>query len=137
MSVTDNSRRLGDALLTSNAAALPNAANTTTTTAIDLGVQPYAGVEGVNIVVTTTEGTGANNKNVNITIHDSNESNANFAAAVGLGQLLVTEVTAKYAAATRTYKLQPGVKRYIRLSATGEANGGNAADGSMTMAVRR
>ena len=38
-----------------------------------------------------------------------------------------------YTAATRTVSLPPGVKRYIRATAVGEANGGDASAGSFSV----
>jgi hypothetical protein len=135
MPAPDNTRRLGDALLKTSG-DLPNAANTVTTTSIDLGPQPYSATESLVALLQTTAGTGANAKNITITLQDSAEANANFAAVATLGATITTETGGSYPAVTARYKLPPGLKRYVRLSATGETNGGNGAGGTMTLSIR-
>jgi len=129
------SRKLKDALLTESV-ALPNAANTVNTGAIDLGTAaPFPTSERFAVKLSTEAATGANNKNITIVLQASNESNANFSNITGLSTLVVTDNNAAgYPAASREVQLPPGLnKRYIRASATGEANGGNASDGDLTV----
>jgi hypothetical protein len=133
-----NKRSLVDAALSANV-ALPNAANTVNTPAIDLGnAEPFP-VEKFQIRIKTSLATGANSKNINISLQASNEAAANFVNVSGLPPIVLTVTDAAgagYAAAVTRVTLPPGfVKRYIRLSATGEANGGNAADGTLEAAV--
>ena len=127
-------RRLKDTDLTVNV-ALPNAANTVNTTAIDLGSNtPYSVTEGFHVKLSTSTATGANNKNINIRLAHSNESNANFTNIAELGLFQVVDNNgAGFSAGSMTVQLPPGVKRYVRGTALGEANGGNAANGTLTV----
>lgn len=127
-------RRLKDSDLTVNI-ALPNAANTVNTNVIDLGSNtPYSVTEGFHVKLSTTTATGANNKNINIRLAHSNESNANFTNITELGLFQVVDNNgAGFSAGSMTVQLPPGVKRYVRGTALGEANGGNAADGTLTV----
>lgn len=103
---------------------------------LDLGqVLPYPVLEQVMAQIQTTAGTNAaNNKNINITVqHSDVDLNANFANIAELAPLTIMEVATGYAATTRNIALPPGTKRYIRLRIAGEANGGNANDGTATL----
>lgn len=128
------SRKLKDALL-NESVALPNAANTVNTTSIDLGATaPFPTTEAFAVKLSTETATGANNKNITVVLQHSAEASANFTNISGLGTLVVTDNNAAgYPAASLEVQLPPGVKRYIRASATGEANGGNASDGDLTV----
>jgi hypothetical protein len=130
------SRKLKDALL-SKTVALPNAANTVNTASVDLGTaRPWPTSERFAVKLSTTQGTGANTKNITIVLQASNEAAANFSNVAELAPLVVTEANAVYAASERIVQLPPGLnKRYLRASATGEANGGNAANGSLTCEI--
>lgn len=141
MASPTNQRGLRDNNLASNAAALPNAANTVNTNVVDLGrTTPYAITEHVAVLIATTQGTGANSKNINIALHESAD-NSNWANMANLGvpphcQLVDNaSVTSNYAATNFRLTLPPSVKRYIRAGATGEANGGNASGGTFTLSV--
>lgn len=129
-----NARKIQDALLRKSV-ALPNAANTVNTASIDLGAaKPFPTSERFDVNLRTTAGTGANNKNITIVLQASNEANANFTNIADIAPLVIAEVTANYAATERAVKLPPGLqKRYLRASASGEANGGNAANGTLTV----
>lgn len=98
-------------------------------------VLPYPVLESVNAQIVTTAGTNAaNNKNINITVqHSDVDLNANFANIAEVAPLTIMEVSTGYAATTRNVALPPGTKRYIRLRIAGEANGGNANDGTATL----
>lgn len=103
---------------------------------IDLrAVTPYPVTEKVVARITTTAGTNAaNNKNINITVqHSDVDLNANFTNIAELAPLTILEVGAAYAATERDVMLPPSTKRYIRLRIAGEANGGNANDGTATL----
>jgi hypothetical protein len=130
-----NKRGLRDETLKANI-ALPLAANTACTASIDLGHnQPYPIDESFNVRITIDTATGANSKNINAVLQASNESNANFVniANVPVPLLVAAGNSANVIGANVTVKLPPGfVKRYIRASATGEANGGDASDGQLT-----
>lgn len=108
---------------------------TTNGNTIDLGqVLPYPVLENVNAQIVTTAGTNAaNNKNINIVVqHSDVDLNANFTNIAELAPLTILEVSGGYAATTRNIALPPGTKRYVRIKTTGEANGGNANDGTVT-----
>jgi hypothetical protein len=119
--------------------ALPNAANTTSTNVIDLGSnQSYPLCETIGVKLSNTLATGANSKNINFVLQHSNESNANFVNIPTLGapiKVLAGNAT-KYPVSNATnITLPPGVNRYIKGSATGEADGGDAGDGTFTEAL--
>jgi hypothetical protein len=126
-------RRLKDAELT-RTAALPNAGNTTTTNSVDLGkTKPFPVQDGFHVKLSTTTGNGANNKNITVRVQDSAD-NSTFANITALGSLVVTDAAGDgYPAGSLTVALPPGTRRYVRAAATGEANGGNAANGSLTV----
>jgi hypothetical protein len=117
--------------------ALPNAANTTSTNVIDLGAnQSFPLSETIGVKLSNTVSTGANSKNINFVLQHSNESNANFVNIPTLGapiKVLAGNASAFPASAATNITLPPGVNRYIKGSATGEANGGDAGDGTFTV----
>ena len=114
--------------------ALPNAANTANTNVVDLGNNsPYPITEHFNVKLSITAATGANNKNINIALQDSNESNANFTNIAELATWRNQNDDSTYAAANRTVTLPPATKRYVRATAVGETNGGDASDGTLTV----
>jgi hypothetical protein len=128
-------RKLKDALL-KKTTALPNAANTVSTTAIDLGAaSPFPTSERFAVKLSTTTATGANNKNITVFLQASAEESANFTNIAGLGTLVAVDNNgAGYPAASLEVQLPPNTdKRYIRASATGEANGGNASNGTLAV----
>ena len=115
---------------------LPNAANTTNTNTIDLGAQavrPFNGKFRVNLKNTTA--TAANTKNINYRIYATNESNG--ANAVAASEIFtVVSAGVAHAVSEREVYLRPELdKRYIFGSATGEANGGDASDGTFTIEI--
>ncbi len=124
--------------------AMPNAANTVNTSGINLLVAtPFPTTETINFQVTTTQATGANSKNVNIVIqHTSANSDgtANSAAWANVPQLAAPLVTIAgnatnypaYTNANGVFKAPPNLLQFVRAQATGEANGGNASDGTLT-----
>lgn len=132
-----NQRGLKDANLTATA-ALPNAANQVNTNVLDLGMAtPYAIIEHVQLLVVSTAGNGANSKNISFAIHESSD-NGNWANIAGLATpigLATDNAGGGYPAASFRLSLPPSTKRYLRASATGEANGGNASNGSFTVSV--
>ena len=129
-----NARRLADADKSVNV-ALPNAANTVNTNSIDLEqVSPYPTTEAFQVRIQISAATGANSKNINARIQDSAD-NSNWTNVAVLGNPILTAVDNANAGFTATevyVQLPPSIRRYIRVQATGEANGGNAADGTVT-----
>ncbi len=120
------------------AIALSNAANVVNTTSIDLGVAgtsfPVNEKFGVKLI--TTAGTAANSKNLTIVLQGSNEAAANFVNVAGIDTLVIAAVSTSYPATEKNVTLPPGFAyRYLRASCSGEANGGNAADGTLTVAL--
>jgi hypothetical protein len=128
------SRKFKDANL-KQSVALPNAANTVNTNSIDLGLATgFPTTEKFQVRLSTTSATAANDKNITIVLQASAEAAANFTNIAELETLLINEGSSLYAATNREVQLPPGLdKRYIRASATGEADGGNAADGTLTV----
>jgi hypothetical protein len=131
---TQNIRNIQDLDLSVNV-ALPNAANTVNTSGIDLGAAtPFPLTEAFQVRISTTAGTGANNKNITIVVQDSAD-NSSFTNIATLRGTVINEESSSYAATTANYALPPNTRRYVRASATGEADGGNAADGTLTMSL--
>lgn len=117
--------------------ALPNAANVVNTGAIDLGSNaPYPLNEKIGVLLTSTQSTGANSKNINIRLQDSNESNANFTNIAEGPIKVLAGNAANFPAFSMNIALPPAVKRYIRATALGEANGGDASDGTLSLQLR-
>jgi hypothetical protein len=115
--------------------ALPNAGNTVNTNGIDLGeTRPCLPGEQYQVKISTTAGTAANNKNITIVVQDSAD-NSTFANIATLGSTLINEGSSSYAATTAYYSLPSITRRYVRASASGEADGGNAADGTLTLSL--
>lgn len=116
--------------------ALPNAANTVNSNAIDLGAAvPFPVTGEVTVRLSGSLATAANSKNINYTIQHSAEAAANFAAIGSLAVKVVAGNASNAPAFTHNVALPPDTKRYLRVSATGEANGGNSADGTGTLEV--
>jgi hypothetical protein len=116
--------------------AMPNAANTVNSNTIDLGSNSaYPVQESFVVKITGATATGANSKNVNCVLQHSNEAAANFTNITGMGApiLVLAGNAANVIGGSVTVSLPPSTKRYVRVSATGEANGGNAADGNLTL----
>lgn len=115
--------------------ALPNAANTVNSNIIDLGsTTPYPVTENLIVRLSGTVATAANSKNINYTVQDCADTNvSNFANIGALATKVVAGNAANAPAFTHDFALPPSVKRYIRVIATGEANGGNSADGTGTL----
>lgn len=116
-------------------AAMPNAANTVNTAVLTLpqrGVRPFT--SKFRAILKNTQGTGANNKNIAYTLFGSNESNG--ANATALRAFTVGGNETAHPASTREIYLDPETdKRYLFASATGEANGGNAANGTFSLEI--
>ncbi len=128
-------RNIRDAVLSGNV-ALPNAANTVNSNVVDLAVsQPYPATEEFEVKITIDTATGANSKNVNAVLQHSNESNANFVNIAGLAApiLVAAGNAANVIGANVVVSVPPTTRRYIRAQATGEANGGDASDGKLTV----
>jgi hypothetical protein len=123
-----------DATLTQSAAK-PNAANTVNTNVIALPQQatrPYTTQFRVNL--TAEVSTGANSKNITYSLYGSNESNG--ANATLMRSWVVAGNGTAHPTVDKEFYLDPEFdKAYIFASATGEANGGNAADGDFTIDI--
>lgn len=126
-----NQRNLKDANFIKNV-ALPNAANTVTTNGMDLvQATPYPVTEKVVLQINTTQSTGANSKNINVVIQDSAD-NSSFTNIATLAVKVIAGNAANYPSSSTNYSLPINTRRYVRASATGEANGGDASDGTLT-----
>lgn len=117
---------------------LPNAANTVNGNVIDLGATtPFPINEQVAVRIKTTVATGANSKNINIRLQHSAEAAANFTNIAELANpLLRVTDSSGYPASSIDAYLPPTVKRYIRGVALGEANGGDAGDGTFEVSLQ-
>jgi hypothetical protein len=138
MAAPTNARSLKDNTLIVSA-ALPNAANQVNTNSLDLGqATPYPLTERIQVLVQTTAGNGANSKNINVAIQESAD-NSTFTNISNMGVMPVLSFADNagggYAAQTATFQLPVSTKRYIRFSSKGEANGGDASNGTMTVSL--
>lgn len=119
----------------SKSVALPNAGATANTGVIALpqaAQRPFT--TQFRVALSNTVATGANSKNVTYTVYGSNE--ANGANAVALRSFVVAGNATAHPASSREIYLDPEANvRYIFGSATGETNGGNAADGALSIKV--
>ncbi len=124
-----NVRGLLDANFIKNV-ALPNAANTVNTNGMDL-VQaiPYPVTQYVVLQVNTTQSTGANTKNINYNVQDSADNSTNWTNIPTLRAQTIAGNAANFPASSTNFSLPPSTRRYVRVSALGEANGGDASDG--------
>lgn len=116
--------------------AMPFAANTVNTNILTLPQQvkrPFN--RDFRVRLYNTQATGANSKNINYTLYGSNESNgANATAHPGV--FTVAGNAANHPASNREISIGPNFdKAYLFASATGEANGGNAGDGTFGIEI--
>lgn len=130
-----------DATLAANV-ALPNAANTVNTAAIILSpynTKPFPTNGKFTVNLSTTQSTGANSKNINVAIQhtglnsDGTADNGNWTNIPELAVETIAGNSANFPAANYNFKLPDTCNSAIRATATGEANGGNASDGTMTI----
>lgn len=116
---------------------LPNAGNTTSNGAIDLGATtPFPITEQIQARVSISAATGANNKNINIRLMESAEAAANFTNIALLANPILRSTDADgagHSASNVTVQLQPNLKRYLKVVCLGEANGGDSSDGTATL----
>ena len=130
-----NERRLVDNSLTVTG-TLPNAANTSNSNVIDLGrTVPFPLTEQVWLNIVTTTATGANSKNINLRVMDSadNSSFANVAVIANPVLRVTDNAGGGYPAGNVNIALPPTIRRYLKVASLGEANGGDASDGSFTV----
>jgi len=124
--------------LTTVSASLPNAANTVNVNSIDLGaVTPYPVTESVQVKLSITAATGANNKNIYIRLRDSAD-NTTFANIANVSNPLFVSVDADgggHAVASGVFSLPANVRRYLQVTALGEADGGDSSDGTFSIAL--
>jgi hypothetical protein len=133
MSAPVSERRLQDESV-NQTVTLPSGNATKNTNSVDLGkALPFPITEAFHVKVSTTTATGANNKNITVKVQDSAD-NETFANIAELGSLTVTDANgAGFPAGSITVQLPPDTRRYVRAQATGEANGGDASDGNLTV----
>lgn len=133
-----NQRGLKDINLSATL-ALPNAANLVNTNVLDMGlVTPYAVTEQLQVLIENTAGNGANSRNINFALHESAD-NSNWANIAGMGVMPIRTIVDNsgggYPAGSARFSLPPGVKRYLRASAVGQSDGGNASNGTFTVSL--
>lgn len=115
----------------SASAALPNAANTVNTNGLDLGAAtPYPTTEKIQVKISNTVATGANTKNINIRLMDSADNSSFTNVAQLANPILRVADNSGIPAGEVTISLPPNIRRYIRATALGEANGGDSSDGT-------
>ena len=127
-------RAVKDSLLLANVAC-PVAANVVNTAGIDLGTtQPFPTDERFDVNVRMTAATSANTKNINVVLQGSTD-NGNWTNIADLSNhVFASNAATTFPASSSAWKLPPGfAKRYIRVSAAGETNGGNSSDGTLTL----
>ena len=121
--------------------ALPNAANTVCTAAIDLEAgQPFPTTGVFTVQIVTTSGTGnVNSNNINFTLQMANAyangsvNTSNFANISNFSTITIASLNGNYPATTQNYSLPPGAARFIRAVALGETGGGNSSNGTITV----
>lgn len=139
MAVSNGTPNNARALLDQNyiaSAALPNAANTVNTSGLDLvQATPYPTTDRIDVQIVTTGGNGANSKNINFRLMGSTDNSSFTNIATFANPLLQTvdNSGAGYNNANIIVKLPPSCPRYIRATALGEANGGDASNGSFVV----
>ena len=116
-------------------AAMPNAANTVNTNIITLAqVARRPSTTGYRVRLANTIATGANSKNINYRVYGSAESNG--ANAILQRSFVVAGNAANHAASNREFYLDPEANvTYLYASALGEANGGDAGDGTYSLEI--
>ena len=117
-------------------AAMPNAANTVNTNTIALpqsAQRPFT--TNIRVRLYNSVATGANSKNVNYSVYATNEANGANATLVGAAYVAAGNAT-NHVASERELYLPPELdKSYVFGSATGEANGGDASDGTFGIEI--
>ena len=130
-----NQRQLIDGIYVVTA-SLPNAANTVYTSGLDLlQSTPYPTTDRVDVNIISAGGLGNNNKNINYFLQESSD-NGNWTNCAYLKAPLFQTIdngNTNTNAANVVVKLQPGALRYLRLGATGEANGNPGTNGLSTL----
>lgn len=119
-------------------AALPNAANNTATALITLpqqAVRPHTAEFRVRL--RNTIATGANSKNITYKLFGTNGTNeSNGGNATLIDSWVVAGNAANHAVSSRDLYLPPELdKASIYATAGGEANGGDAGDGTMYLEI--
>lgn len=121
--------------------ALPSSASTVYSASLDLGDAvsgiPYATTETINVQIVAPALSSspklADSGTVTYTLEDSAD-NSSFAAITGLSTLVQTGASSSGApAATRTIKLPPITRRYIRLNVTSATSPGDMSTASATL----
>lgn len=115
----------------------PNAANVVNSSGLDLvQATPYPTTDRIDFqIINNGLAAGANNKNINCWMQESAD-NGNWTNMAGLAVPLLVEADnngSTVNGGNYIGKFQPGCKRYIRLQAQGEANGGAGTNGVLTL----
>lgn len=106
---------------------LPNGAATTTSTALDLhtGGSFLAGKASLVIRVPATP-TLANTKTLVVAVTHSDTSGGSYTAAPGYGTMVITGPSSGGGVATVfPLAIHEGLKRYVKITYTGESSGGD------------
>lgn len=128
-------RRLVDANLTKTV-ALPAAGSSASTPSIDLGslnLGPLADYLEVIVSIPATPSL-TNTDAITLQLQDSADNNS-FAAISAEASLVVTGGSSGGAAATQRFKLPPGTRQYLQLTASVASGGGNNTAVSATLQV--
>ncbi len=120
-----------DAAKTSASIALPNAANTVNSAAIDLEVaSPFPTTGRFSVKISNTAAAGANTKNVNFRVMDSADNSSFTNVAQLANPIYQVADSSGLPAGSVTIMLPPNTRRYVRATALGETNGGDASNGT-------
>lgn len=118
--------------------AMPNAANAVATNLITAPQQikrPYS--TSFRVKLSNTVATGANSKNINYALWGTNgNAESNGGNATLIGSFVVAGNGTAHPVSNREIALPPNLdKLKLYATATGEANGGDAGDGTFTLEV--
>ncbi len=134
-----NQRRLIDATYRTSI-ALPATATTANTNGLDL-IQstPYPTTERIIVNVAISAANGANNKNLNVRLQYSTDNSTNWTNIAEVANPLISAIDnngAGFSATQANIQLPPyTIGRYLRAQAQAETNGGNAANGTVTLTL--
>lgn len=125
-----------DALLAATT-ALPTQTNTANSASVDLGpVNPALAGTHSDFLITAPDGAALNTgQTLTFTIQDSAD-NSSFAAVAALPTYVVTGVSNLIpVGSNRTFRLPPGIRRYVRVSCAASATAGTSASASFTFQI--
>lgn len=127
---------VADALLTITN-ALPTQTNTVNSASVDLGVAaPALAGTHSDFLISAPDGAALNTgQTLTFTIQDSAD-NSTFAAVAALPTYVVTGASNLVpAGSNRTFRLPPGIRRYVRVSCAASATAGTSASASFTASL--